>query len=156
MQRESNSNMSVKSQNRMAHYSRRDRGPHRRGSRRPPRVCVCVCIAIPFILDVGFVDVPAGVTQDFSTFILRCLPSLFSREGFSPFLSLVDREVEFCVLNDFNPSPPVGLFFFCWGEEIPVRVVYQKNYPPTLDILATIVRSGNIYVRRGALRGDHS
>ena len=26
------------------------------------------------ILDVRFVHVPAGVTQDFSTFLLRCLP----------------------------------------------------------------------------------
>ena len=27
-------------------------------------MCVCVCIAIPFILDVRPVDVPAGVTQE--------------------------------------------------------------------------------------------
>ena len=38
------------------------------------RVCLCVCVVIPFILDVRFVDVPAGVTQDFSTSLLRCLP----------------------------------------------------------------------------------
>ena len=37
--------------------------------------CVCVCVFIPFILDVRLVDVPAGVTQDFSSsFLLRCLP----------------------------------------------------------------------------------
>ena len=41
----------------------------------------CVCVVIPFILDVRLVDAPAGVTQtggnvtqDFSTFLLRCLP----------------------------------------------------------------------------------
>ena len=30
------------------------------------RVCVCVCVfvVIAFILDVRFVDVPAGVTQE--------------------------------------------------------------------------------------------
>ena len=40
------------------------------------------------------------VTQDFSsTFFLRCVPSFFSREGFSHSFSLVDREVEFCVLT---------------------------------------------------------
>ena len=34
-----------------------------------------VCVVIPIILDVRLVDVPAGVTQDFSpTFFLRCLP----------------------------------------------------------------------------------
>ena len=37
-------------------------------------VCVCVCVIIPFILDVRLVDAPAGVTQEFSTFMLRCLP----------------------------------------------------------------------------------
>ena len=56
----------------------------------PCRLCLCIVVVIPFILDVRFVDVPAGVShrrkvaQDFSsTFLLRCLPSFFSREGFS-------------------------------------------------------------------------
>ena len=44
-------------------------------------------------------DVPAGGTQDFFTFLLRCLPYFFSREGSSRSFSLVDREVEFCVLT---------------------------------------------------------
>ena len=36
---------------------------------------VCVCVVIPVILDVRFVDVLAGFTQDLSsTFLLRCLP----------------------------------------------------------------------------------
>ena len=47
---------------------------------------VRVCVTIPFILDVRFVDVSAGVTQDFSTFLLRRLR--------------------------FNRSPLVGHFFF--------------------------------------------
>ena len=34
----------------------------------------CVCIVILVILDVRLMDVPVGVTQDFSTFLLRCLP----------------------------------------------------------------------------------
>ena len=41
---------------------------------------VFVCVVIPFILDVRLVDVPAGVTQDFYTFLVRCLP-YFSREN---------------------------------------------------------------------------
>ena len=62
------------------------------------------CVVIPFILDVGVVDVPAGshrrkATQDFSsTFLLRCLPYFFSRR-IQPFLSLGDCEVEFHVLT---------------------------------------------------------
>ena len=44
-------------------------------------VCVFfLCAVVPFILDVRFVDAPTGVihrrkvTQNFSTFLLRCLP----------------------------------------------------------------------------------
>ena len=64
---------------------------------------MCVCVVIPFILGVRFVDVPAGVTQeeghtDFSTF-LWCL-AFFSREKDSAVPSLVDREVEFCLLTN--------------------------------------------------------
>ena len=38
----------------------------------PWGMCACVCAVVPSILDVTVVDVPAGVTQDFSTFLLRC------------------------------------------------------------------------------------
>ena len=69
-------------------------------------VCVCVFVVIPFILDVRFVDVPAGVTQqeEGHTGFLH-LPSaalallMFPARRIRPFLSLVDREVEFCVLQ---------------------------------------------------------
>ena len=49
---------------------------------------VCVCVVIPFILDVRFVDVPAGVTQEEGHTLLFGLPSavlalICSREGFS-------------------------------------------------------------------------
>ena len=37
-------------------------------------VTVLCVVVIPFILDIGLVDAPAGVTQDFSTFRQRCLP----------------------------------------------------------------------------------
>ena len=48
------------------------------------KMCVCVYVAIPFILDVRLMDAPAGVKLDFSTFLLRCcLPFFLSREGFS-------------------------------------------------------------------------
>ena len=68
-------------------------------------VCVLLCVFFPFILDVKLVDVPAGVTQeeDHTGFPIH-LPSavlalIFPREKDSAaFLSLVDREVEFCVL----------------------------------------------------------
>ena len=65
---------------------------------------LCVCVVIPFILDVRFVDVLAGVTQEegLTGFLIQ-LPSAmlaltFLARRIQPFLSPVDREVEFCVL----------------------------------------------------------
>ena len=66
------------------------------------RVCVCVvCVCChPFILDVRFVDVSAGVTQEKGHTGFLHLPSavlalIFLAGRIQPFLSLVDREVEF-------------------------------------------------------------
>ena len=58
---------------------------------------VCVCVVIPFFLDVGLVDVPAGVTQDEGH--ARFIALIFLARRIQPFLSLVDREVEFRVLT---------------------------------------------------------
>ena len=70
-------------------------------------VCVYVCVGIPFIPGVRLlVDVPAAVTQEKGhTGFLIHLPSsvlalIFTARRIQPFLSLVDREVEFCVLTN--------------------------------------------------------
>ena len=79
-------------------------------------VCV-VCVFFPSILDISSLDVPAGVTQEegHTGFLIHLLSAvralIFLARKIQPFLSLVDREVEFCVLT-FNRSPPVGHFFF--------------------------------------------
>ena len=68
-------------------------------------VCVCVCVFFPFILDTSSLDVPAGVTQDegHTGFFINLLSAvralIFLARRIQPFLSLVDREVEFCVLT---------------------------------------------------------
>ena len=68
-------------------------------------MCVCVlCVVIPFFLDVKFVDVPAGVTQEegYTGFLhlpFAVLSLNYLARKIQPFLSLVDREVEFCVLT---------------------------------------------------------
>ena len=59
-----------------------------------------VCVVIPFILDARLVDVPAGVTQEEGHTRFLHLPSavsalIFLARRIQPFLSLVDREVEF-------------------------------------------------------------
>ena len=63
-----------------------------------------MCVFFPFILDIKL-DVPAGVTQEeghtgFFIHLLSAVRALiFLTRRIQPFLSLVDREVEFCVLT---------------------------------------------------------
>ena len=73
-------------------------------------VCVCVCVVIPFILDARLVDVPAGVTQEeghtgFLHLASAVLALIFLARKIQPFLFLVDRDVEFCVLMNLSFSP---------------------------------------------------
>ena len=64
-------------------------------------VCVvCVCVIIPFILDVRLVDVPAGVIQEEGHTGFLHLPSavlayIFIARRIQPSLFRVGREVEF-------------------------------------------------------------
>ena len=92
------------------------------------RVCVCVCVVIPFILDVRLMDVPAGVTQEEGHTGFLHLPSAvlaltFLARRVQPFLSLVNREVEFGVLTNYLSFSTCSafsiLFLFLW-EKIPV------------------------------------
>ena len=70
-----------------------------------PCMCVCVFSSHPFWTSSSL-DVPAGVTQEEGhTGFLIHLPSavralIFVARRIQPFLSLVDREVEFCVLTN--------------------------------------------------------
>ena len=66
--------------------------------------CVCVCVFCSHLFWTSM-DVPAGVTQEegntgFSIHLLSAVLALiFLARRIQPFLSLVDREVEFCVLT---------------------------------------------------------
>ena len=68
-------------------------------------VCVCVVFSSHSIWTSSSLDVPAGVTQDEGhTGLFIHLPSavralIFRARRIQPFLSLVDREVELCVLT---------------------------------------------------------
>ena len=63
-------------------------------------------------------DVPAGVTQEegntgFSIHLLSAVLALiFLARRIQPFLSLVDREVEFCVLTILIVLHPLGIFSY--------------------------------------------
>ena len=66
--------------------------------------CVCVFSSHPFWTSSSL-DVPAGVTQEegHTGFLIHLLSAvralIFLARRIQPFLSLVDREVEFCVLT---------------------------------------------------------
>ena len=67
---------------------------------------MCVCVFVPFILDIKFVGYTStGVTQEegHTGFLIHLLSAvralIFLARRIQPFLSLVDREVEFCVLT---------------------------------------------------------
>ena len=74
-------------------------------------------------MDVRLVDVPAGVTQEESyTGFLIPLPSvvlalIFLARRIQPFLSLVDREVKFCVLTNSSFSTCWAFIYFFVCEE---------------------------------------
>ena len=63
-------------------------------------------------------DVPAGVTQEeghigFLVHLLSAVHALFFlARKIQPFLSLVNREVEFCVLTILIVLHPLGIFIF--------------------------------------------
>ena len=87
-------------------------------------------------------DVPAGVTQEegntgFSINLLSAVLALiFLARRIQPFLSLVDREVEFCVLTILIVLHPLGIFisFFCFfSEKNPV--CRDRTHVPTCQRL---------------------
>ena len=97
---------------------------------------MCVFSSHPFWTSSSL-DVPAGVTQEEGhTGFLIHLPSavralIFVARRIQPFLSLVDREVEFCVLTNYR-SPPVGHFYFgflVFSEKNPV--CRDRTHVPT-------------------------
>ena len=59
-------------------------------------ILVCVCVFFPFILDITQEEGHTG----FLIHLLSAVRALiFLARRIQPFLSLVDREVEFCVLT---------------------------------------------------------
>ena len=68
-------------------------------------MCVCVVFSSHSLGTSISLDVPAGVTQEegHTGFLIHLLSAvlalIFLARRIQPFLSLVDREVEFCVLT---------------------------------------------------------
>ena len=80
-------------------------------------LCVCVCVfSSHSFWKSSSLDVPAGVTQEegHTGFLIHLLSAvralIFLARRIQPFLSLVDREVEFCVLTILIVLHPLGIF----------------------------------------------
>ena len=78
--------------------------------------CVCVFSSHLFWTS-NSLDVPAGVTQEegHTGFLIHLLSAvralIFLARRIQPFLSLVDREVEFCILTILIVLHPLGILF---------------------------------------------
>ena len=74
-------------------------------------------------------EVPAGVTQEFSsTFLLPVLALIFLVRRIQSFLSLVDREVEFLRTNDLIVLHLLGIYFILF-----IYLVGKKKNPRYRD-----------------------
>ena len=80
---------------------------------------MCVCfLSIYSGWTSRSLDVPAGVAQEeghteFLIYLLSAVRALiFLARRIQPFLSLVDREVEFLCTNDLIVLHPLGIFIF--------------------------------------------
>ena len=79
-------------------------------------MCVCVFSSHPFWTSSSL-DEPAGVTQEkghtgFLIHLSAVRALIFLARRIQPFISLVDREVEFCVLTILIVLHPLGIFSF--------------------------------------------
>ena len=92
-------------------------------------VCVCVCVfSSHSFWTLSSLDVPAGVTQEegHTGFLIHLLSAvralIFLARRIQPFLSLVNREVEFCVLTiqSFSTRWAFLFLFLFFSEKNPV------------------------------------
>ena len=79
----------------------------------------CVCVVIPFIMDVRLWTYQPGshrrkVTQGFLDLLSAVIAFIFLARKIQPFLSLVEREVGFCVLTiSIIVFHLLSIFFLC-------------------------------------------
>ena len=80
-------------------------------------------------------DVPAGVTQEeghtgFFFHLLSAVRTLiFLARRIQPFLSLVDREVEFCVLMILIVLHPLAIYIYIYTWYILIYIIYMRKIP---------------------------
>ena len=131
-------------------------------------------VDIPFILDVRLVDVLAGVTQEEGHTGSLHLPSavlalIFLAKRIQPFLSLVDHEVEFCVLQNelsvlnlsriyiyFVRKYPRSCSCTGIGTHVPTSEGFEiTNWPPGRPCVHTYIHVLRSYLIICSCPADH-
>ena len=89
---------------------------------------VCVCVFYSHLLwTSSLLDVPVGVTQDFSsTFFLRCVLYFLWREGFSHSFPSLTVKSNLCT-NDLIVLHSLGIFIFCFLILTEKNVAFRRK-----------------------------
>ena len=95
---------------------------------------MCVCVFFPFILDIKFVgrisrDHTGGRSHRIFHPPSAVRALIFLARSIQPFLSLVEHEVEFCVLTISPFSTRRAIFIFFFSEKNPVY--RDRTHVPT-------------------------
>ena len=108
-------------------------------------MCVCVVSSYSFWTSISL-GVPAAVTQEegHTGFLIHLLSAvrtfIFLARRIQPFLSLVDRDVEFCLIV-LHPLGILNLIFIFFNEKNPVlpgsnsRPDVSEGYMVTSELL---------------------
>ena len=95
-------------------------------------MCVCVCVFFPFILDIKFVGrTSLGHTEFFIHLPSAVRALIFLTRRIQSSLSLVDCEVEFCVLTIYSFTTRWSFYFYflIFREKNPV--CQARTHVPT-------------------------
>ena len=130
-------------------------------------MCVCVCVFPSHSFwTSSSLDVPAGDTQEegHTGFLIHLLSAgralIFLARRIQPFLSLVDREVEFLCTNDLIVLHPLGMLCVCvcvfsshsfWTSsslDVPAGDTQEEGHTGFLIHLLSAVRALILLVRR--------
>ena len=130
-------------------------------------MCVCVCVFPSHSFwTSSSLDVPAGDTQEegHTGFLIHLLSAgralIFLARRIQPFLSLVDREVEFLCTNDLIVLHPLGMLCVCvcvfsshsfWTSsslDVPAGDTQEEGHTGFLIHLLSAVRALIFLVRR--------
>ena len=118
---------------------------------------MCI-VVIPFILDVRLVDAPVGVAQEEGHTGFLHLPSavlalICIARKIQPFLSLVDRNVEFCVLTNQSFSTCWAFLFYFIVLFVEYLIVVVTSQITSAEFVSSILYKFMTFILASVRRG---